>query len=109
MKLTILLKALQGGLSSNKGLTSKADVFIINDSSKGGFSVYFIDEILDRVAQNLNLLETGDYDSLNRLDNGYIGTKPEDASARMRISKLLAQLHAMKLDVSIDKSVFSGL
>ena len=104
MKMTILLKALQGGLYSRGGKTGTADIFIVNDSSKGGFKVYFIDDIIEKVSQNMELLKTGDYDKVNKLNNNYIGDAPSDATARVRISKLLAQLHNMKLEVSVDKS-----
>lgn len=115
MKLTILLKALEGGVFSQStdgqiGRSQKADLFIINDNSIGRFKVYYIDDILDRIENRLNLIKTGDLDKVKRLDNDYVGSKldgPDMGNARIRISNLLAQLHRMELNVSIDKQVFN--
>lgn len=115
MKLTILLKALEGGVFSQStdgqiGRSQKADLFIINDNSIGRFKVYYIDDILDRIENHLNLIKTGDLDKVKRLDNDYVGSKldgPDMGNARIRISNLLAQLHRMELNVSISKQVFN--
>lgn len=125
MKLTILLKALAGGVFARDGKTKEfgntkqAQFFIVNDNSGasndgyGLFSVYFISDILDEVAKDLSMLKTGDYDNMEQLKNKmYFGDIEHDisyADAYIRISNLLMQLHKMKLDVSVNKKVFSNL
>ena len=107
LKLTILLKAIAGGtITANGRKNSEADIFIINDNSKGGFKIYTISDILERVNQNLDLLQVGDIDTLSELDNNYIGTENNSNEALVRISGILAQLHQMQLNVSISKAVF---
>ena len=108
MKLTILLKALEGGVFSNKGYSDKAELFIVNDNSQGKFKVYYISDILNEVFKKLEYLKTGEYDKVNKLDNDWIGIKkePNMSDAKVRISNLLKQLHEMKLDVSISKQIF---
>lgn len=110
MKLTILLKAIQGSVFSNKGKTRAAELLIINDNSKGEFKVYTIDQILSRVEADINLLKTGDLDNIPEDENfndfiGQIGVLNRK-NAKERISRLLAELHQMELNVSIDKKVF---
>ena len=87
-------------------VVTQADIFIINDNSKGGFKIYTISDILERVNQNLDLLQVGDIDTLSELDNNYIGTENNSNDALVRISGILAQLHQMQLNVSISKAVF---
>lgn len=108
MKLTILLKALEGGVFSNKGYADKAELFIINDNSQGKFKVYYISDILDKVSKKLEYLKTGDYDEVKKLDNEWVGAKKDldMSNAKIRISNLLSQLHGMALDVSISKQIF---
>lgn len=112
MKLTVLLKAIQGGVETNKGISEKADLFIINDNSQGRYKVYTIDQILDKIIFSVNKLEdilkTGDLDNTKILENKFIGTESEfdENNAKKRISNLLNKLHQMELKVSISKSVF---
>ena len=129
MKLTILLKALQGVVyakdrNGQAGNTAAADVFIVNDTSVGKYKVYSINEILDaigniddfletgnfnKIGSNIDLLKTGDFDEMSRLSNDPVDLNEglNMADARVRISNLLAQLHSMSLQVSIDRQVFA--
>lgn len=110
MKLTILLKAIAGGVETNKGRSGEADLFIINDSSEGQFKVYYISDILDIVEKSIDLLKIEGYDEDSaRLSNDFVGKSGDydRNNARQRISNLLARLHSMALEVSIDKSIFS--
>lgn len=119
MKLTILLKALQGAVyakdrSGQAGNTAAVDVFIVNDTSVGKYKVYSINEILNAIEEkvkNIKFLKTGDFDEMSRLSNDPVnlneGLNMEDA--RVRISNLLAQLHSMSLQVSIDRQIFTQI
>ena len=115
MKLTIFLKALQGSVyakntkTGNVGMTQAAELLIINDNSIGRFRVFTIDQILSKVEleleKNINLLKTGSLDKVKDF-NDYVGVGPSFESAKIRISKLLAKLHQMELEVSVNKTVF---
>ena len=111
MKLTIFLKAIQGSVFSDKGKTQAAELLIINDNSKGEFKVYTINQILSRVEHEINLLKTGDLDNIPKDEgfNSFIGQTGvlSRKNAKERISRLLAELHRMELDVSVDKKVFT--
>ena len=128
MKLTILLKALQGAVFAKDrngqiGNTAAADVFIVNDTSVGKYKVYSINEILDaigiddfletgkfnKIGSNIDLLKTGDFDEMSRLSNDPVDLNEglNMADARVRISNLLAHLHSMSLQVSIDRQIFT--
>lgn len=116
MKLTVLLKALIGGVAGRTkngqiGMSQQADLFIINDNSVGRFRVYLIDDILNAVQRNIDLLKTGTLDRTSKLSNSYVGSRSDMnmGDARIRISNLLAQLHQMELQVSISKQVFSQI
>ena len=110
MRLTILLKALQGAVFAKDrngqiGNTTTVDVFIINDTSIGRYKVYSINEILNAIEHNIGFLKTGDFDKMSRLSNEPVDLNEglNMADARVRISNLLAQLHSMSLEVSIDR------
>lgn len=114
MRLTILLKALQGAVFAKDrngqiGNTTTVDVFIINDTSIGRYKVYSINEILNAIEHNIGFLKTGDFDKMSRLSNEPVDLNEglNMADARVRISNLLAQLHSMSLEVSIDRQVFA--
>ena len=116
MKLTILLKALQGAVFAKDrngqiGNTAAVDVFIVNDTSVGKYKVYSINEVLNAIEQNINLLKTGDFDEMSRLSNDPVDLNEglNMADARVRISNLLAQLHSMSLQVSIDRQIFTEM
>lgn len=116
MKLTILLKALQGAVFAKDrngqiGNTATVDVFIVNDTSVGKYKVYSINEVLNAIKQNIDLLKTGDFDEMSRLSNDPVDLDEglNMADARVRISNLLAQLHSMSLQVSIDRQIFTEM
>lgn len=116
MKLTILLKALQGAVFAKDrngqiGNTAAVDVFIVNDTSVGKYKVYSINEVLNAIEQNIDLLKTGDFDEMSRLSNDPVDLNEglNMADARVRISNLLAQLHSMSLQVSIDRQIFTKM
>jgi hypothetical protein len=104
MKLTILLKALQGAVyakdrNGQTGNTAMVDVFIVNDTSVGKYKVYSINEILDAIENKISFLKTGDFDEISRLSNDPVDLNEglNMTDARVRISNLLAQLHSMSL------------
>jgi hypothetical protein len=41
------------------GKSELAELFIVNDSSKGRFKVYFISDIINNLENKLNLLDAG--------------------------------------------------
>lgn len=120
MKMTIALHALTGGVwGSNKdGSASKSDsaeILIMNTNyggtgQKGNFKVYFMDDILSTVFNNLSLLEIKDFTS-ESYKNDWVGqTSPtlehDMKKAFSRSAGILAALHQQNLEVSISKSIF---
>ena len=105
MKLTIALHALAGGdwakaAGSNVfSVNPMAEIFIIN--RLGHFEVYFMSDILENVANNLDLIDIEGFNSVHRWENEYVGQTPMIKTAYRRIANLLAQLHLQQLKVSI--------
>lgn len=113
MKLTILLKALVGGVygvghSGSIGKSASADFFVVNDSSAQNpkFRVFQMGTIVNNVKKDINnLLVTGDYDTYT-FKNQWVGDeKLSGVSANKRIANLLMQMHQIGLKVSINKAV----
>lgn len=113
MRLTILLKAIEGGVYGKRGDTigigDTVDLVIINDKSKGEYKVYTIGMILDKVQKKVDLITTGDLDK-ERLKNDWVGDEeiPNFWDARRRITAMIMKLDSMALDVSVDKKVFTS-
>ena len=108
MKLTIALHALTGGnwakASSNSAFSKNpmAEIFILN--RRGRFEVYFMSDILENIANDLNLIDIQgfrEFNSVRRWENEYVGQTPMIRAAYRRIANLLAQLHAQQLRVSV--------
>lgn len=111
MKLTIALHALAGGdwakaSGSNAfSVNPMAEVFVIN--RLGRFEVYFMSDILENVANNLDLIDIEGLNSVRRWENEYVGQTPMIKAAYRRIANLLAQLHLQQLKVSIKTSALT--
>lgn len=116
LKLTIALHSLSGGLwgLSNKTAHSafkspQAELFIVNDSSGnlGHYSVYFISDLLHKIAENINLLQIDEITLSKQFENKWIGTTEGKnlTYAYARISSILAQLRTQKLTVSISPAI----
>lgn len=108
MKLTIALHALAGGSWAKAGngnvfaTNPMAEIFILN--RHGHFEVYFMSDILENVANNLDLIDIQgfrNFNSVHRWENEYVGQTPMIKAAYRRIANLLAQLHTQQLKVSI--------
>lgn len=115
MKLNILLKSLTGlGTSGNGGT---ADILVVNDRNSRhiyvrsiGYLVTKISYRLDRIDEYMKIHGLGKGASLN-IKNDFVGDKniPSDAQAKIRITKLLAQLHNTKISVSIKGNAITDL
>ena len=115
MKLNILLKSLTGlGMSGDGGI---ADILVVNDRNSRhiyvrsiGYLVTKISYRLDRIDEYMKIHGLGKGASLN-IKNDFIGDKniPSDAQAKVRITKLLAQLHNTKISVSIKGKAITDL
>lgn len=111
MKLNILLKSLTGlGTSQNENL---ADILVINDRRSRHIYIRSIGDLVLKISENLNKIDEymkigglGKNGTLN-IKNDYVGNinVPNEKNARIRITKLLAQLHNTKINVSIKKNV----
>ena len=115
MKLTILLKALVGGVygigrSGEVGKSASADFFVVNDSSAQNpkFRVFQMGTIVNNVKKDINnLLVTGDYDTYTFKNQWTGDEKLSGVSANKRIANLLMQMHQIGLAVSINKAVLN--
>ena len=115
MKLTILLKALVGGVygigrSGEVGKSASADFFVVNDSSAQNpkFRVFQMGTIVNNVKKDINnLLVTGDYDTYTFKNQWTGDEKLSGVSANKRIANLLMQMHQIGLSVSINKAVLN--
>ena len=115
MKLNILLKSLTGlGTSGDGGI---ADILVVNDRNSKhiyirsiGYLVTKISYRLDRIDEYMKIHGLGKGASLN-IRNDFVGDKnvPSDAQAKVRITKLLAQLHNTKISVSIKGKAITDL
>lgn len=105
MKLTIALHALAGGNwakasgSSTFSTNPMAEIFILN--RRGHFEIYFMSDIMEKVANNLDLIDIKGFNSVHRWENEYVGSKPMVRAGYRRIANLLAQLHMQQLRVSV--------
>lgn len=127
LKLTLGLKAIaggifkftkEGGLSKNKA----AEILVLNDSS-GKYKVYFIQDLIDKIANDINLLEVKGLDSHKtwqqwwvdntngiaaRSNSNYSFSNPNYRDAYSRINGILSQLHNFKLDISVKPKIFQN-
>lgn len=103
---SIFVKAIQGGIETNKGNSGKAELFIINDNSIGQFKVYTIDDLLTLAMPDAN--KDSEYIKVEKDFGDTLQNDTSAATPGQRISKLLNQLHSSKIKVSIDKKIFQN-
>lgn len=109
-KSLILLGALVGGYrkTNTNRVKGKANVFVVLDNSVGLVRYYDMNEFAKKISNNIfsfnkiapNIL-TGDFDKMDFIQNEWIPGSNSGRIANQRITKMLQQLHAMKLDVSM--------
>lgn len=116
MILSIALKAIAGGvLTQTKqgtiGLSQEAPIFLINDSSHGGYRVFFVDDLITAISNNISLIQLKDFNMNKRWRADFIqDTKNKNGSinnysnAYKRIIRLLYELQGQKLKMSISKN-----
>lgn len=116
-KLTIALHALTGGSwgesAAYKGTFTKdaqADMLIVNQrgATTGQFKVYYMQDILKRLSDNLNLIDVSGFNHVRRWHNEWIGgPTPDYVKGFRRIADLLKQLHIQKLKVQLSTRALS--
>ena len=94
MKLTIATHALAGAMRTTTGRQKTAEILIINDSSTGGFKVYYIADLISKLHDQMGSLNIEGYNN-PVWENDYIGERRQNnmTSAYARIANLLAQVH----------------
>lgn len=110
MKFLMAYRALAGGRTTKEGTNSLAKIFIVNDNSTGRFKVFGMNTILKNIQNNLDLLNiktTPDLFSMKNIWEGR-GLGYGSENAYRRVTKMLAQLNATKLYVSIDNSIIKN-
>ena len=111
MKLTAFLKAIAGGVITDRGRNAIADTFVINDNSKpGNYKVYFISEILDIVSKNIDLINFSAYDSAI-WPNIWFGEPDinQKYKAMLRISYLMSTMRQMKINIYLNNKALTLL
>lgn len=113
MKLTILLRSLTGIGSSAAGST--ADVLVVNDRASKHIYIRSIGELVSQIAMRLDQIDNymkihglGSDGSLN-IKNDFVGAGLSDEDARIRITKLLANLQNKKISVSLKGTALTTL
>lgn len=114
-KLTLALHALMGGVivqekgASGLSRSESADVFIVNNNAqRGQFKVYFISDIIQKVADDLTLLNIENFKDPTQYENIWLGSEQNDISAGFaRVGKILSQLHTQQLKMSISTSALT--
>lgn len=111
MKLTIALHALAGGVwgesaDGSIGKSPLAEIFVVNNSGaeKGNFTVYFMSDIIDKVSENINLIDIKNFNATKQWNNTWVKATSHDmriTAAFKRVAAILAQLHTQKLEVSL--------
>ena len=119
MKLTIAAHSLAGGLLGERKSdgtivkSKKAEILLVNDnSSKRGFRVYFVSDLIDKIIKNIELITIDGYNNPtwdNKwVSNGSTGREGKSVEAGFRRSmNVIAQMHKMKISVSISPTVFT--
>lgn len=102
---SVFIKAIQGGIATDKGYSGEAELFIINDNSIGQFKVYTINDLLALAMPDAN--KDSEYIKIEKDFGDTLQNDTSAATASQRISKLLNQLHSSKIKVSIDKKIFN--
>lgn len=112
-KAMILARALTGSSfrvnkSGGAPYNQQVNAFFILDNSRGRFVAYAMNDIINQISNNLqdlHTIETGDFDNaLSSLKNTWVSGPRSPEAADSRIVNLLAQLHQMKLNVSLSKA-----
>lgn len=117
MILSVALKAIAGGVLTQSqqgsiGLSQEAPIFLVNDSSSGGYRVYFVDDLIEQINENISLIKLVGFDINKRWKTSFIqetknknGSTNNYSNAYKRILELLLHLQNQKLNMSISKDV----
>lgn len=116
MKLTILFKALTGGVwgiqrDGSVAKSRSAELLVVNDSSaaRPRFKIYQMGDILNAVEKNMSLLNMNDELANLDIKNKWVPVMPDVKNSNQRITNILADMHKMKLSVSINKKTLSSI
>lgn len=113
IRLSLLISAFKGYKPNAKGGT--AQVFVVNNNTKGRVKIYNIDELLRRALENQKYLNhnyvkiQGNGTQIENLRfgrNNWSGSRPSREGAYSRINALLTQVHGTKISVAINKIAF---
>ena len=110
MKLYLFYKALTGDNYKRKA----ADLFVINDNSKGEVYVYSIEDIINKIIYNertLAQISVTNQEGINIMNLPLFKNDrvTGDATGQQRITSVLAQVHATKISASLRPSVLAHI
>lgn len=117
LKQTIALHALAGGTWGKKkdqdfSREEMAEVFVVNyhGNNKGGYKIYFINDLLNKIEKNLELLNIqvdGVSDLINpEWKNKYVEGPKNFKTGYKRIASMLADINSKSFSVQINEGVF---
>ena len=102
IKLTILLKALTG--YSTSGASGEADTLVVNSRMTRHIYVRSMGEIMNMISNQIDNLDSFMHVSgFTDIHSSFVGSKdwPNIEASKVRITKLLMDLHAQKISVSL--------
>lgn len=110
MKLYLFYKALSGDNYKRKA----ADLFVINDNSKGEVYVYSIEDIINKIIYNertLAQISVTNQEGVNIMNLPLFKNDrvTGDATGQQRITSVLAQVHATKISASLRPSILAHI
>ena len=106
MKRSLLTRGLVGyrGAKGDSG-AGMANTFIVNDRSSKKFRVFSIKDLAQTAWNDIsNFVKVDGLPGYESLSNQF-----EQAGPEVRIAKLLAQTHAIKLDVALSNTIFKNI
>lgn len=112
LKFIMGFKALAGGIykisNGEVGPNASAELFIVKNQATQRYTVYFIEDILKRIEDNINLLNIKGINDQTTWLNQWSEGEKNHQTARSRINNLLQQLHTFQLDISIKQELFKN-
>ena len=110
LKFIMGFKALAGGIykisNGVVGPNASAELFIVKNQATQRYTVYFIEDILRRIEENINLLNIKGINDETTWLNQWSEGKRHHQAASSRINNLLQQLHTFQLEISIKQEIF---
>ena len=109
MKITAFVKAISGGVYTDQGYSDKVDLLIVNDNSVGGYRVYYLSELLEKILNNIELMNFSKYPDGIWTENDWAPpeAKKDRVASFARITKLVNVMRTMELKISMSSTILN--